>query len=84
MAEEASINFYRIARCGYYRHGRTVPEFCLLADALHELVTWVKDGEKTLGETCTYKIDDGEAGLPVIVKILVVFSMLRFLQVPCL
>lgn len=62
MAEEASINFYRIARCGYYKHGVNSPEFCSLADALHELTTWINAGGKTLGETCTYKIEDGEEG----------------------
>lgn len=63
MAEEASINFYRIAKCGYFKHGGTEPEFCSLPDVLHELTAWVKDGGKTLGETCTYKIEDGEEGL---------------------
>lgn len=60
MLEEAKINFYRIARCGYYKHGGRIPEFCNLSDALQELFAWVKDGNKTLGETCTYKIEEGE------------------------
>ncbi|MES9907195.1 MAG: hypothetical protein ABW150_01640 [Candidatus Thiodiazotropha sp.] len=60
MAEEASVNFYRIARCGYFKHGEDIPQFGTLEDTLNELKAWVTD--KNLGETCTYAIDDGEEG----------------------
>lgn len=63
MIEEAAINFYRVNRCGYYQHGEFSPEFSGLSDALAELITWVKAGDKTLGETCTYSIEEGEEGL---------------------
>ncbi len=60
MIEEASINFYGITRCGYYKRGNNNQEFCGLADTLDELSTWVNG--KDLGETCTYAIEDGEEG----------------------
>ena len=62
MKEEASINFYRVARCGYYKHGKRAPAFCGLSDTLGELFQWVKDGKKSLSETCPYEIEDGEEG----------------------
>lgn len=56
MAEEATINFYRVNRCGYYKWGERRAEFGFLGDTLSALQQWV-DG-KHLDETCTYEIDE--------------------------
>lgn len=60
MLEEASINFYEITKCGYYKPGNQVQEFCSQKDMLEELLLWVKD--KDLGDTCTYAIEESENG----------------------
>lgn len=60
MIENVKIQFYRIAKCGYYKYGENAPEFGEIGDILNQLYSWVSDNGKTLAETCTYELEDGE------------------------
>jgi hypothetical protein len=60
MIEQVKIQFYRITKCGYYKHGETAPDFGGVADILHQLSEWVSRTGKALSETCTYELEDGE------------------------
>ncbi len=60
MIEKVKIQFYRIAKCGYYRYGRNTPEFGSISAFLDELSSWVRSNNKSLSQTCTYELEDGE------------------------
>lgn len=60
MIEQVKIQFYRITKCGYYRYGSSVPEFGTIGDILNQLQVWVSVEDKSLSETCTYELEDGE------------------------
>lgn len=59
MAEQAKLLFYSVRKCGYYRFGSEEPEFGDVDDLLQDLLAWVHDG-KSLGETCTYEVEEGD------------------------
>ncbi|BBO72699.1 hypothetical protein DSCW_01160 [Desulfosarcina widdelii] len=61
MIEEARITFYEIERCGYYRYNHDEPEFGSVLDVMSQLHDWVKQDDCVLGETCTYKVEEGES-----------------------
>lgn len=60
MIENVKIQFYRIAKCGYYKYGENTPEFGEIGDILNQLYGWVSYNGKSLAETCTYELEDGE------------------------
>lgn len=60
MIENVKVQFYRITKFGYYRHGQDAPEFGSASEILDELSTWVRRNGKALSETCTYELEDGE------------------------
>ncbi|BBL59937.1 hypothetical protein [Methylomonas koyamae] len=60
MIEKVKIQFYKIAKCGYYKYGESSPEFGNIADILNQLYEWVSGNDKSLNETCTYELEDGE------------------------
>lgn len=39
-SETAKVSFFRVDRCGYYRHGIAAPEFGSLEDTLAQLASW--------------------------------------------
>ncbi len=60
MNENVKIQFYRISRFGYYRYGQDEPEFGSVSELLGELSSWVRSNGKSLSQTCTYELEDGE------------------------
>lgn len=38
--EDAKVSFFRVERCGYYRHGQKVPDFGSLANTCSQLAVW--------------------------------------------
>jgi len=60
MIEKVKIQFYRISKCGYYRFGQDKPEFGDTSEIFDELSSWVRSDNKSLSETCTYELEDGE------------------------
>lgn len=55
---KARVTLYSVDKCGYYKSGSDNPKFCTLLDTLNELKEW--NTKKTVGETCTYEINDRE------------------------
>ncbi|PLW83239.1 hypothetical protein CWI75_07475 [Kineobactrum sediminis] len=60
MIENVKVQFYHIAKCGYYKYGESAPEYGEIGDILNQLYGWVSGNGKSLGETCTYELEDGE------------------------
>ncbi|WP_441000409.1 hypothetical protein [Fodinibius sp. SL11] len=56
MIEDASINFYKIDKCGFYERGSDNPEFGTIDDALSDLSEWADD--KTYALTKLFEFDD--------------------------
>jgi hypothetical protein len=63
MKEVAVLTFYKIQKCGYYRHAEKSPELYSPAEMLADLASWV-DG-KPLQETKTFAPAEGEDLAPV-------------------
>jgi hypothetical protein len=63
MNEEASITFYSISRCGYYRRGQPKPPFGDIGSVLKTLSTWVKDDNRKLKDTCPFRIAESASDL---------------------
>lgn len=55
---EATLTFYGIEKCGYYRPGNQCAQFGNIAGTLGELKSWALDSNKALAETCTFKPSD--------------------------
>lgn len=65
MQKEAKINFYRIAKCGYYRRGDPAAEFGDIAATLSDLHRWITNDQPTVRETQTFNPSDDGSILPV-------------------
>ncbi|MEM8873820.1 MAG: hypothetical protein AAGD32_06125 [Planctomycetota bacterium] len=63
--EQATIQTYRIHRCGFYRRGAKSPEFGELDEVLTEARSWAIDGKLQLGDTCTFTEDAKKSWLGV-------------------
>ncbi len=60
--EDVKVSFFKIASCGYYRHGkRNEPVFGSVEQTLQQLTQWGQS--KRLGHTKTYDLRDGGSGL---------------------
>lgn len=60
--EHARITIYKIERCGFYNFGENTPALSSAEDTLQNLTSWVQG--KTLAQTKTYEIADGDSELP--------------------
>lgn len=60
MIEEVKVQFYRISKCGYFHYGNDLPAFGAIGDILNQLSAWVSADGKSLSETCTYELEDGD------------------------
>lgn len=59
MAKESGrITFYDIERCGYYKRGKSNPEFREIESTLDDLNKWAFHDGMILGQTCTYETGD--------------------------
>lgn len=63
MLEKANVTFYRVQRCGCYKHGSGTPEFGSMADLLRQLSKW-SDGKELSQTRLTQPSGDGDS-LPV-------------------
>jgi len=51
---QANLTFYNVTDCGYYHRDSDLPAFGTLDGLLSDFLAWAKDGQKKLGDTCTY------------------------------
>lgn len=65
MADEVSINFYRVDECGFYHRGDETPMFGNLQDVLEDLHNWISEDAPTIRNTQTFVFDDESSYLPV-------------------
>lgn len=65
MQKEVGINFYRIAKCGYYCRGGPDAEFGDPTAALSELHRWITTNPPTVRETQTFNAAGDGSILPV-------------------
>ncbi len=53
MAVDVRVKFFRLDRCGYYRHRSRHAAFCTLPEMLDDVIRWVHG--KSISETSTYE-----------------------------
>jgi len=56
----ATITFYDIRDCGYFKRGDNDPLFGSFPDFVDDLIRWVQPGIKPLLDTCTYTPSDDQ------------------------
>lgn len=56
MEVDARVKFFRLERCGYYRHRSRHAAFCTLPEMLDDVMQWIHG--KSISETSTYEPTD--------------------------
>lgn len=65
MAEEISLNFYKVDQCGHFQRGNDLPLFGDLSSTLDNVYEWINSDGPAIGSTKTFIFDEESSFLPV-------------------